>query len=66
MMDNIKPISIFIPYEPQKWYTVREELLMVRKLHLISGAYYIFMARVVIYGLLIRTDRTDRKSKGGP
>ena len=32
-MDNIKPINIFIPYESQKWYTVR-------KLHLISATYF--------------------------
>ena len=31
-MDNIKPISIFIPYESQKWYTVC-------KLHLISDTF---------------------------
>ena len=24
-MDNIKPISIFISYESQKWYTVFKE-----------------------------------------
>ena len=35
-MDNIKSISIFIPYESQKWYTVRKELFTVRTLHLIS------------------------------
>ena len=33
----------------------------VSKSHLISGTSNIFMARVVIYGLSIRTDRTDRQ-----
>ena len=52
--------SVYGPYESQKWY--HKELFTVRKLHFISGTYNIFMAREVIYGLSIRTDRTDRKS----
>ena len=40
-MDNIKPISNFIPYESQKWCTVRKELFTVRKLHLISGTRFV-------------------------
>ena len=42
------------------WPTVRKGPFTVHKLHLISGN--IFMARVDLYGLSIRKDRTDRKS----
>ena len=45
----------------QKGYTVCKECFTVRKSHLISGTWNIFMARVVIYGLSICTDRTDRQ-----
>ena len=59
MMDNIKPISIFIPYESQKWYTVRKELFTVRKLHLISGTENIFMVRERRHGLSIQRDNSN-------
>ena len=44
----------------QQGYTVCKGCFTVRKSHLISGTWNIFMARVVIYGLSIHTDRTDR------
>ena len=41
----------------QNGYTVCKECFTVGKSHLISGTSEVFMARVVIYGLSIRTDR---------
>ena len=49
------------PYGSQKWYMVRKELFTVRKLHLISGTF--FMGRERRHGLSIQTDNTNCKTR---
>ena len=54
------------PYGPQRFkYGIQSVKGRLRSVNCISLVGNIFMARVDIYGLSIRTDRTDRKSDMG-